>query len=254
MSIDGDLKTHWSIDAGPGRRNQDRKVVFAHENPVGFDGGTILTLQVAQKQDTTISLRGGKPNIGRFRLSVTTAPTPQADPLPASVRRILAVPADQRTREQRREVFRYYRTTVPAGAEAHKAIDELMKAWPYGPTTLALAPRAGPARDAPLQARRLAQAGRGRRRRASPRSCTRSRRTRRRNRLGLARWIVDQKNPLTRARHRQSRLAAVFRAGAGDDAGGFRGALRPPSHPELLDWLAVEFMREWLEHEDRFTG
>src|SRR5262249_5879254 len=35
--IDGNLKTHWSSDAGPGRRNEDRKMVFAAAEPVGFD-------------------------------------------------------------------------------------------------------------------------------------------------------------------------------------------------------------------------
>src|SRR5437867_2120026 len=79
--IDGDFKTHWSSDAGPVRRNQDRSMVFVARQPVGFKRGTNLTLQVAQKSDETIDLRGGKPNIGRFRISVTGAANPYADPL-----------------------------------------------------------------------------------------------------------------------------------------------------------------------------
>ncbi len=241
FAMDGKAETGWSIDIGAGLRNQPRKAVFNLAAPLTNQDGTILTIHLDQSHGGWNNNDNEQQGIGRFRLSVTTAAHAVADPIPAGVREILALPRAQRTKAQLETVFSYWRTTVPEFAEQNKQIAELWKQHPAGTTQLVMQER-GTQRDTFtlkrgdfLRPDKKIAPGVPAFLNPLPEGAPA-------NRLTLAQWLVDRQSPTT-ARTAVNRLwQAYFGIGIVATSEDLGKQSDTPSHPELLDWLAVELM------------
>ncbi len=241
-AIDGDQKTAWGIDAGPGRRNQPRKAVFVADNDVAFPGGTKLVFSLAQSHGGSNSNDNQTLNLGRFRISATDVEA-VADPLPAAVREILEVPMQDRTESQMRAVFRYWRTTVPDWSAENEQIETLWNEHPEGTTQFVLRERDTERpthlldRGDFLKPKDIADP-------AVPEFLNPLSQGKPVNRLAFAKWLVDPQSPTT-ARSIVNRVwQAYFGTGIVDTPEDLGSTGSPPSHPELLDWLAVELVEQ----------
>ena len=249
FAIDGKVETAWSIDSGPGRRNVPREAVFVAETPLVGRGGTELTFVLAQEHGGWNSDDLQTNNLGRFRLSVTDAPDPTASPLPMRVREVLAIPRGGRTTAQIAAVFSYWRTGVPDWKEFNDRIDALWKDYPAGTTSLVLQTKAQPRTTSLLKRGDFLKpadpVGAG-----VPKSLHPLPADAPPTRLTFAKWLVDPKAPTTARVFVNRMWQAYFGTGLVATPEDFGMQSEIPSHPELLDWLAVEFMdRGWSVKE-----
>ena len=246
FAIDGNGNTAWGINVGPGRRNQERKAVFVAEKPAGFTNGTYWRIGLQQNHGGWNSDDHMNNNLGRFRISATKAGGEvKADPLPKKVRDILALAPAKRTPVQVATVFSYWRTTVPEWKEANEKIEALWKDYPEGATSMTLLSREQPRathllrRGDWLKPAKSVTPGVPAIFHPLPKDADGSR-------LTFARWLADRKSPTT-ARVMVNRVwLAYFGQGLLPTPEDFGTQSETPSHPELLDWLAVDFMdHDW---------
>ena len=252
-AIDGKGDTAWGIDAGPGRRNQERQAVFIPEKPLAFPKGAILTFHLQQNHGGWNSDDNQNHNLGRFRLSVTSDTNAVADPVPAKVRAIFKLPREQRSPMQVAEIFSYWRTTVAEFKSTNDKIEALFHQWPEGAPSLRLVARlnhgAGDERRPTsiltrgdwLKPAKEVKPG-------VPAFLNPMGGDADDSRLTFARWLVDRKSPTT-ARVLVNRLwQTCFGTGLVESPEDFGLRAGAPSHPALLDWLACELMdRGWSQ-------
>jgi hypothetical protein len=250
FAIDDKDETAWGIDAGPGRRNSPRKAVFTLAAPIVHVKGTRLVFLLKQNHGGWNSDDLMNNNLGRFRLSYTAAASPVADPLPKAVRDILAIPRDKRSPAQVNAVFSHWRTTVPAFTEANAKIEALARQHPEPATSQMILETRSEMRDTRLLKRGDWLSPGKAIRPGVPAALHRLPPDAPPTRLTFARWLVDPKSPTTSRAFVNRVWQAYFGTGLVATSEDFGTQSEPPSHPELLDWLAVEFVEKgWSQKE-----
>jgi hypothetical protein len=240
-AIDGDSLTAWGIDVGPGRSNVPRTAVFIPEKPIANASGTKITFHLMQNHGGWNSDDNQNNNLGRFRLSVTGDMIPGDSILPTAVVEVLKTPAAERSPAQVDVLFNHWRTTIPEFKPQNDEIEALWKSHPQPSSQLVLRERSEPRvthmlkRGDFLKPADAVSPG-------VPAFLTSATAVPGSDRLALARWIVDRKHPTT-ARSIVNRIwQSDFGIGLVATSEDFGVQSEAPSHPELLDWLAVELM------------
>jgi hypothetical protein len=155
--------------------------------------------------------------------------------------------AGERSEQQRKDLATFYRTVAESLAPARYRIGALEKALKaLGiPTALVMRERAGYDRPSAFIRRRGSFMDKGEQVYAGvPATLHPMRDDQMPNRLGLARWLVDEENPLTARVAVNRAWEQFFGRGIVETSEDFGTQGTPPSHPELLDWLATEFMHQ----------
>ncbi|MBM3839782.1 MAG: DUF1553 domain-containing protein [Verrucomicrobia bacterium] len=238
--IDGKTGPGWAIDAGKDGFRIERYAVFGTEKPIGFENGSTLT--VVLRHDSNFS----DANLGRFRLSLTTNERPVPETiLPAATLKILSVAPRERTPKQKEDLSAYYRSIAPELKETREALAQQKKIEEQLkkeiPTTLVMKEQEKP-RETHIHVRGNFMSRGDKVSQGVPEILQSLPEGAPLNRLTLARWLVDPNNPLT-ARVIVNRIwFEYFGRGLVETVEDFGTQGTPPTHPELLDWLATQFM------------
>ncbi len=237
-------KSGWAIDGNDPAMRVPRKALFVC-NPLTVPQGATLTVRLIHGSAF------GDHNIGRFRVSATSLPPAmvklEGGKIPDIVLAALKADPAKRTPQQKTELAKFHRenTNNPAKnaetalAAAKKAREDagmdvattmVMQELPQPKEAHILkrgeydkpgdaAPRALPAVLPPLPA-------------DAPN-----------NRLGFAKWLVNGEHPLTARVWVNREWERFFGTGLVKTSENLGSQSEWPSHPELLDWLATEFVR-----------
>jgi hypothetical protein len=233
-AIDRDAKSGWAIQPQVGK---DHSATFHTNGPLTLDPEIPILITLDQQH-------GDQHTIGRFRLHAITGnhePLELAD----EVRKILATAPAERSEAQRARLLDEVAKTAPATEKLVKDLAIQRKAEPASPlmTVRVIAERKDPREtrifrrgdflqpQAPVTPGTLASLHP-----LQPRGAAA-------DRLDLARWLVDPANPITSRVAVNHFWANLFGQGLVRTPNDFGVRGERPLHPELLDWLATEFIR-----------
>ena len=244
-AIDPSPTTGWGVWDGVDETAQNRQAVFRLKKTVNITTNSTLVFRLKQQSRFKEHL------LGRFRISVTGVPRPglATDTIPpAEILELVGKPADTLNADHRKRLAEFHRGTTDQSREAYRRhsiqraarqrlesgmIESMVMRDRKTPRTTYVLNLAR--YDQPRDSEKLAH--------GVPASLPALPKAAPANRLAMARWLVDPGHPLT-ARVAVNRLwQTFFGTGLVKTSEDFGSQGDPPSHPELLDWLATEYIR-----------
>ncbi|MCB1098272.1 MAG: PSD1 domain-containing protein [Verrucomicrobiae bacterium] len=238
LATDGDIQTGWSV---AGRVGERHVAVFVLAEPVPAGQSFAIEMHFGRHYASSL---------GKFRISSTAAPagesSPSASELPADIAALLARPAESLTKPEMAKLREEFLMQAPELKEQADRIRQLRE--PVA-GTLTMVMRERPSEHSRPTFRHNRGEYLSPREEVSPHlpealyPADQSPPT---DRLGFARWLVSRDNPLTARVIANRQWAAFFGTGIVQTQDDFGMQGTPPTHPELLDWLALYLMdHDW---------
>jgi hypothetical protein len=232
----------WAIDGNDPAKRQSRQLAVFPAAAVSVSENSRIIVRI--RQETL-----GRHTVGRFRLAVSGA-----DPalmgvggstVPKAVQAALTVSRDTRSEKQQQALRKFYREKVDgpikrAEAARAAATNSLADFRQKLPTAMVM--KEGPPRDAFVLVRGEYDKPDEQVAAGLPAFLPPLPQGVKADRLSLARWVTSRDNPLT-ARVWVNRIwERFFGTGLCKTSENLGSQAEYPSHPELLDWMAAEFM------------
>ena len=235
-AVDGNPGTGWAIMPEFGKMHY---AIFEARGQVGQTPEPALAIRLEFQSPHVQHV------LGKFKLYATNENRALLRPMSPKIHEALAVPAEKRNDAQKKDLTEYYLNTHPALATAKKKADDTRNALQAYQKTV---PRVmimadGKPRDTFVLVRGAYDKPADKVEIGTPACLPPMPADAPKNRLGLAQWLVSPEHPLT-ARVAVNRIwQQFFGTGIVKTAEDFGVQSEKPSHPELLDWMATEFMR-----------
>lgn len=231
-AVDGEPLTGWSINGGQGRAHS---IVFNLESPIKETGKLDVSMLFEKYYAA---------GLGKFRISVTTdSKKAEARGMVAELEPALLKEPATLSADDRQSLMKHFLSVAPELKAKRDEIQALRNTVPKYTTALVLAER--PANyERPTFIHKRGEY-------TQPTDPVKpgvpaflpSLKGAPNDRLGFARWLVSAENPLTARVTVNRAWAAFFSRGIVRTTEDFGYQGEPPTHPELLNWLAVEFAK-----------
>ena len=240
-ALDKKPETGWGVDGQDEKHRGNRQAIFLAKSPILFAGGARLKVKLKFESGTPHQV------LGRFRLSASSGSgLNELAGLPQNVQSALFTTPDRATDAQQTEWKEYYRdnfyldlkTLNSKLADTRKSAKDLEGKFP---TIRVMEDMAEP-RVTQIRVRGDYRAKGDQVVPGVPHILSPLPPSEKTNRLTLARWLVDPKHPLLSRVTVNRFWASYFGTGLVKTGNEFGTQGELPSHPELLDWLAREFI------------
>jgi mono/diheme cytochrome c family protein len=245
LSTKADPATGWAVSPKTGQPHQ---LTLTLRSPLPEQAGT-LRLSIEQRSQYERHL------LDHFRVALTSdATVTEWAKLPAKIHSIVRREASSWTEEERAVIEQYYRSIAPALKQQRDELSglekELASMKPYTTVPVLQQLPKEKRRETKVQIRGNYQSTGDTVSEGTPEVFHPLDHADEPTRLDLARWLIDRENPLTARVIANRHWEQLFGTGIVETSEEFGSQGELPSHPKLLDWLAVELMdSDWdLKH------